>query len=154
MPHSFLTSVRLWFGYYSFGFGYSISHNLIHVRVYCYFGSVFSDRVRILVRVSDKMPSISFFVFKILWNGIVFIRTLSSRARSQISIVIVVAATTIDYICSLTYFCVSLFFLLNIWDVLFCFTWVKGSHFLKVYLASNMHDPGFLIRVTINRFSY
>ena len=40
---------------YPFGFGYSIPPNLIPVRVFCYFGSDFSDRIRVRLRVSGKV---------------------------------------------------------------------------------------------------
>ena len=50
------------FGYlFGFGFGYPISPNSIPVRVFCYFGSDFgsgfSDRVRMPLRISGKMPT-------------------------------------------------------------------------------------------------
>ena len=41
--------------YYPFRFGYPISPKSIPVRIFYYFGSDFSGRVRIRIQVSDKM---------------------------------------------------------------------------------------------------
>ena len=54
----FRVSIR--FGYYPFGFGYPISPKSIPVRVFCYFGSDFSGRVRMQLRVSGKVPMPSY----------------------------------------------------------------------------------------------
>ncbi|WZZ02009.1 hypothetical protein YC2023_074337 [Brassica napus] len=38
-----------------FGFGYPISPNSIPVRIFCYFGSDFSDRIRVWLQISAAL---------------------------------------------------------------------------------------------------